>query len=103
MATAGANIPIAIAGMDDSPCFRSAIGDECGVLDAEKVEAEVVAVARRFVAEHPDVRALLFECTDLPPYAAAVQAAVGLPIFDITTLIDSIAASLMRKPFVGVY
>ncbi len=89
--------------MDDCPHFHAAIGEESGVLDFDKVEAEAVAVARDLVVLHPDVRALLLECTDLPPYAAAMQDAVGLPIFDITTLIGHVATALARKPFTGIY
>lgn len=103
MAAAGADIPTALATMDGRTHFRAAVGDQSGVLDFEKVEAEVVAVARELVAHNPDVRSILFECTDLPPYAAAVQEAVGLPIFDVTTLISHVASALVRKPFVGVY
>jgi len=36
---------------------------------------------------------------DLPPYATAVQEAVGLPVFDITTLISHVHSSFVRKPF----
>ena len=103
LASAGSDVRLVLGAMDDCPHFRSAVGEQSGILDFDRVEAEVVAVARDLVAGNPSIRALLFECTDLPPYAAAVQAAVGLPIFDITTLIDTLAASLARRPFVGVY
>ena len=103
MATGGADIPIALATMDDCPHFRAAIGDQNGILDSEKVEIEAVAVARNLVEQNPDIRAILLECTDLPPYAAAIQDAVDLPIFDITTLVDYIASGLVRRPFRGTY
>lgn len=41
------------------------------------------------------------ECSDLPPYAAAVQGAVNLPVFDFTTMINYIHSSLVRMPFKG--
>ena len=72
-------------------------------LDFEAVTAEVVAVVQTLVRDHPDVGALLFECVDLPPYAHVVQAAVGLPVFDMTTLIGHVHAALVRNPFTGVY
>jgi hypothetical protein len=101
MATGGADIPVAITSMDGKPCFRE--GMATGILDADKAEAEVVAVAQALVAENPDVRAILFECVDLPPYAHAVQEATGLPVFDITTLIGFALSGLVRRPFTGIY
>jgi hypothetical protein len=101
MATGGADIPVAIASMDGCPHFRE--GMASGALDSVKAEAEVVAVAQALVAGNPDVRAILFECVDLPPYAHAVQEATGLPVFDITTLIGLALSGLVRRPFRGVY
>jgi hypothetical protein len=103
LATGGADISVALATMDGRPHFRAAVGDQNGVLDFEKVEAEVVEVAQTLVAENPEVRAILLECVDLPPYAHAVQEAVGLPVFDMTTLIDHALSALIRRPFTGIY
>jgi hypothetical protein len=103
LANAGCNARIVVASMEGKPHFSRAVRDEGGELDFEGVTAEAVDVARTLVAHHPEVRALLFECVDLPPYAHAVQEAVGLPVFDITTLIDHFHAALVRMPFRGVY
>ncbi|TDJ31162.1 MAG: hypothetical protein E2O57_00145 [Gammaproteobacteria bacterium] len=81
--------------------FYAAIHAEKGELDFDKVEAEVVHVARKLISGDCSVKAILFECTDLPPYAAAVQQAVGLPIFDYTTMINYVHSGLVRKPFKG--
>ncbi len=97
----GQNCLIAVAGMENQPEFSSAILKEKGTLDTEKIENEVIGVARRLVQNHPDVGAILFECSDLPPYAAAVQQAVNLPVFDFITMINYIHSSLVRMPFKG--
>jgi hypothetical protein len=55
------------------------------------------------VAEHPDMGAIVFECVDLPPYAHAVQEATGLPVYDITTLVNHTLDALVRRRFTGVY
>jgi len=101
MATGGADIPVALASMDGQPHFRAGMAD--GELDFDKAEAEVVAVAQGLVAGNPDVGAILFECVDLPPYAHAVQEAVGLPVYDITTLVEHAVSAVARRRFVGVY
>jgi hypothetical protein len=89
--------------MQDRPAFTAAVCEERGVLDFDAVTAETVAMAETLVREHPQVKALLFECVDLPPYAHTVQEAVGLPVFDITTMIGHFHSALVRKPFSGVY
>ncbi len=96
-----ADIPVAIATMDGHPHFRAAMGE--GVVDFDKVEAEVAEVARDLVARNPDIGAIVFECVDLPPYAHAVQEATGLPVYDITTLINHTLGALVRRRFTGVY
>jgi hypothetical protein len=90
-----------VAGMEDQPAFHAAIHAEVGELDFERVEREVVTVAQSLIAGDPTVKALLFECTDLPPYAPAVQEATGLPVFDHSTLIDYVFSAVVRKRFEG--
>jgi hypothetical protein len=97
----GLDIPFALAGMSSKPLFRGPIIDETGVLDFEGIEAEVVETARELVASDPSIKVLLFECTDLPPFAAAVQRVVGLPVFDCITMINHVFSSLVRKPYDG--
>jgi hypothetical protein len=53
------------------------------------------------VETHPDIGAIVLECSDLPPYAAAVQAAVNLPVFDFITMIQYVHSALVRRPFQG--
>jgi hypothetical protein len=103
LARAGGDARIVLASMQGKPYFTAAVCEERGELDAERVSAEVVQVAEALVSEHPEVKALLFECVDLPPYAHVVQQAVGLPVFDMTTLIGHFQSALVRRPFIGVY
>lgn len=52
----------------------------------EKLEAELVQAAWNLVKRRPDVGAIVLECTQLPPFAKAIQAAVKVPVFDVYTL-----------------
>jgi len=89
--------------MDGKPAFTAAVMNESGALDFERVRDEVVEVGRDMVARHPHLAALLLECVDLPPYAAALQEAVERPVFDITTLAGWAAAGVRRSAFIGTY
>lgn len=101
IALGGAEARYVVAGMEDQPAFHAAIHAELGELDFEQVEREVVKVAQSLITSDPSVKALLFECTDLPPYAAAVQEATSLPVFDYSTLIDYMFSAVVRKRFEG--
>jgi hypothetical protein len=95
------DIPLVIAGMEHQSEFREAILEEKGTLDSFKIESEVVQVATKLVSQTPDIGAILLECSDLPPYAHAIQAATGLPVFDFITMIEYVHRSLVRTPYVG--
>jgi Asp/Glu/hydantoin racemase len=95
-------LPVFVAGMQTQQEFREAILEEKGTLDSARIEKEVVNVARELVAENPEVGAILLECSDLPPYAHAIQAATGLPVFDFTTMIESVHHALVRVPYSGI-
>lgn len=92
---------LVIAGLQDQPGFSSFALEETGVLDTDAVEAEVVAAAKRMVADHPQVRALLLECSLLPPYGAAIQTAVNLPVFDYITMINFVFSAVVKQPYDG--
>lgn len=90
---------LTVWGLENEPFFREAIFSGSGRLEVEKVAAEVVAQARRMVRADPAIRAVLLECSNLPPYAAAVQEAVGLPVYDFVTMLHHAWAALVRTPF----
>jgi len=90
---------LTVGGLENGPFFREAIFSGSGRLDAGNVEAEVVAQARQMVAADPAIRAVLLECANLPPYAAAVQRAVSLPVYDFVTMIHYVQSTLSRAPF----
>ncbi|OQY19717.1 MAG: hypothetical protein B6I34_09300 [Anaerolineaceae bacterium 4572_32.1] len=95
------SMPVKIVGMENQPNFCDAILNEKGVLDFDKVEQEVVQVAERLVSEEAKVKAILLECSNLPPYAAAVQEAVNLPVYDFITMINHVFSAVVRKRFDG--
>jgi aspartate/glutamate racemase len=89
----------AIQGMDEYPEFTNAYIEGKKTMDVEKVQAEMVDAAQKLLKSHPEIGAIVFECTNMPPFSAAVQSAVKLPVFDIVTLTRYIASSLMQKPY----
>ena len=66
--------------------FVSAILDASVALDTVRAEREWVALATACLRDHPNIGFWLFECANMPPYAAAVSRMTGLPVFDALTL-----------------
>jgi aspartate/glutamate racemase len=95
------DIPLAVSGMENCDAFNRGIRDNIGELDDDVLRAGVVAVARKLKDDHPDIGSILLECSDLPPYAHAVQDATDLPVFDFNTMINYVHETLSRQPYVG--
>jgi hypothetical protein len=86
-AAAGAPPDLTVEGVQQDGVFQRAIYEQPCDDSVAAREAEVVAAARRLIARDPATAAILFECTNFPPHRAAVEAATGLPVYDIFTLI----------------
>ena len=84
---AGAPADTPVEGVAQDGVFQKAIYEQPCEDSVAAREAEVVATARRLVSRHPDIGAILFECTNFPPHRAAVEQATGLPVYDVFTLI----------------
>ena len=77
-----------------SPLHRTLLEDR-PELDEADARAQVLAAGRRLLAREPALQALVLECTNLPPYAAALRAATGLPVHDIVSLLNARMPMLM--------
>jgi hypothetical protein len=95
------DIPLAILGLEDRPAF-SGITYSKGEFDFEQVQKEVVEGACQLAEENPDLGAVLLECSDMPPFAWAVQKAVKLPVFDFITMINWVHHGVVQRPYKGI-
>jgi Asp/Glu/hydantoin racemase len=80
--------------------FRALIEDPYVVAHAA-LEAAVSAHVLEFVRANPDVGAVVLQCSELPPYAAAIQGRIGLPVVDINTLVAWAQSVAVRTPYGG--
>jgi len=79
--------PIVVAGMETEKEFTRVLLDDQLSLDVDAARQEHVTVAKRMITAHPEMGAIVLECTNMPPYRADIEAMTGLPVFDITTLV----------------
>jgi Asp/Glu/hydantoin racemase len=100
-ATGVDKIPYVILGTEDEKEFSRAILDDEMELDVEQSQKDLIRIARCLKEDHPEVGAIVLECTHMPPYAAAIQREVNLPVFDIYTLVNMVYQAVVRKEFQG--
>jgi Asp/Glu/hydantoin racemase len=53
------------------------------------------------LSRQPDVGAIILECTNMAPYAAAISTATGLPVFSAYHFICWFQSGLMPARFTG--
>lgn len=97
------DINVVVRGMEDYEHFKWAILEEGGELDSDLIEKETVSAAVELQKQHPDMGAIVLECSLMPPYAKAVQDATGLPVFDFVTMINYFHEGTHRKTYQGYY
>ena len=56
-------------------------------LDVRQASENVMDAAVRLVSRHPEVKQLVLECTNMPPYRSAVAQVTGRPVHDLETLL----------------
>lgn len=68
-------------------------------LDVEAARQDNVDAARALQAAHPDLGAIVLECTNMIPYAADIRRATGLPVFSILSFVTWFQSSLQPRVF----
>jgi Asp/Glu/hydantoin racemase len=97
---AGASADTPVMGTEGGREFtRVLVGAAKDDLDVALAEQDILQAGRALVAAHPEVGAIVLECTNMPPYAAALAEAVGLPVYDIVSLVGWLQAGLRPRRF----
>lgn len=89
-----------IKGCQDLPGFDAVAKGE--QVDVNLVQPHIVKLAMDTIAANDAIRAVLLECTELPPYADAIRAATGLPVWDAITGCDFYINAYKDNPRFGV-
>jgi Asp/Glu/hydantoin racemase len=96
-------VPVCVAGMDDRHEFCEVVIEGRRLeLDVTRLAEEVLAVVDGLAKDHPEMGALVIECTDLPPFAHLIQEKIHVPVFDIVTLTNMVYETLVRTEYKGI-
>jgi hypothetical protein len=66
-----------------------------------KAEAEFLNTATKFYRQHPNMGAMVLECTGFPPFARALQQEIDIPILSWGTLLDYAYSIVVHRDYYG--
>jgi Asp/Glu/hydantoin racemase len=92
---------LVLAGLEAAEALYRPIMDNSGPLDVGAASEQVTAAARELAVAHPEVAALVLECTNLPPYSARIQQATGLPVWDAIGLVRWVHGAVRQRAWPG--
>ncbi len=99
LAAAGAPMDTPIIGTDQGRCFtRDILGDALEI-DFAACRLDLKDAADQMVTDHPEVGAIVLECTNMVPYAKDIRKQTGLPVFSIYSFVNWFQSGLLPRAF----
>jgi len=90
---------VSVRGMEgNSEFWETIIEGKRNDFDMDRLEREIVDTAADFVQEK-QLHALLLECTDLTAFAAPIQKRIGIPVYDINSLVEYVYGCVNRRSY----
>jgi len=81
----------------------SSLKDHPTHYNAGKLRDEAVALCVKAKEDHPELGAILLDSPDIMPFAADIQAAVDLPVYDTVTLVHYCVKFALKEHFYGYF
>lgn len=85
---------VVIQGIEGGHELYPVIKHDRPALNAQLAELDVLNSVGTVLDTYPSSKAIVFECTNLPPYRNAVEKRFGLPVYDIFSALDSVMPDL---------
>ena len=82
--------------------FTEAILGDAPELDPEAAERDNVEAAKSMCKDHPNLGAIVLECTNMTPYASVITKETGIPVYSMVTFVNWFQAGLVpqKRPYV---
>ncbi|MDR2455116.1 MAG: aspartate/glutamate racemase family protein, partial [Deltaproteobacteria bacterium] len=69
--------------------------------DYAKAEADMIRICREFKSKHPEMAAIMLECTGMQMFARAIQRELDLPVWSWGTLLDHAWSVVAHRDYYG--
>jgi hypothetical protein len=99
LAAVGIDPQTPVVGMPPSSEFQRSIREGDTTVPFEVLKNEVIGVAERMVAADPSIGAIVCECTNITPYSHELNRRLGVPVFDMVTLVHWFHRALRPERF----
>jgi Asp/Glu/hydantoin racemase len=86
-----------VVGTEDGREFSHVILNDLPEMDVKEARRDVLSAGVELVTRHPDVGALLLECTNMCPFARDLNRRLGLPVFDMVSFVNWFHAGLAPR------
>ncbi|WP_085485726.1 aspartate/glutamate racemase family protein [Paraburkholderia susongensis] len=96
-----ANAPpdLPVTGLRDDSRFLENQLTNAPRVDFDEQADDLLECADRLLSSHPNVGAIVSECSNFAPYSALLSERFGIPVFDIVTMVEWFHAGLRPRRF----
>ncbi len=88
---------VVITGMENCPEFTRTVIKQAQALDIDKMRKGVLDAALKM--SEKKLAAVVLECTNLIPFRSDIQKLLGIPVFDLVTLINFFVSGVTSQTF----
>ena len=99
LAAVGIDAQMPVVGMPSASEFQRAIREGDNSVPFEVFREEVLDVAQRMIENDPTIGAIVCECTNITPYSYDINRRLGVPVFDMVTLVHWFHRALRPQQF----
>jgi len=96
---AGVDPDTPVAGLPESSEFQRSIREGDTSVPFEVLQREALETAERLLKSDPTIGAIVCECTNLTPYSHVMNRSLGVPVFDMVTLVHWFQRGLSPQRF----
>ena len=96
---AGARPDTPVAGTENGAEFHRFMRENDTRMDVAAAEGDILDAGRDLVTRHPEVGAVVLECTNMVPFARALGQALALPVYSIYSFVCWFHAGLAPRDF----
>ncbi len=99
LAAVGIDPATPVVGMPAASEFQRSIREGDASVPFEVLKDEVLDVARQMIEGDPSIGAIVCECTNITPYSHDLKRDLGVPVFDMVTLVPWFHRALRPQRF----
>lgn len=96
---AGVDPETPVAGLPAESEFQRSIREGDATVPFEVLQREAIETAENLVNSDPTIGAIVCECTNLTPYAHDINQRLGVPVFDMVTMVHWFQRGLSPQNF----